>query len=92
MAEFRSGLARRAAATSLLAILSAVPYAMIYVIDRALGVANAARSALWPTAIAPVLVAAVLAAYFVHDSRSRQPKLAAVRPLPPRRRAHERAA
>ncbi len=91
MAKIASGRARQAAAALLLAILSAVPYAMVYATDRGLGVPDAARSALWPTALVPVLVAAVLAVVFVRARTSQQAKLAAVQPLA-QRRAHDRAA
>lgn len=72
MVKIASGWARQATAASLLALLSALPYAMVYVIDRGLGGPNAARSALWPTAVVPVLVAAVLAVQFVRARVSRQ--------------------
>ena len=91
MAKIASGRARQAVAASLLAVLSAVPYAMVYATDRELEVPNAARSALWPTALVPVLVAAVLAVHFVRARTSQQAKLAAVQPLA-QRRAHDRAA
>lgn len=91
MAKIASGRAWQAAAASLLALLSALPYAMVYVLDRGLGAPNAARSALWPTAVVPVLVAAVFAVQFVRARTSRQAELAAVQPLA-QRRAHDRAA
>ena len=91
MAKIASGRVRQAAAALLLAVLSAVPYAMIYATDRGLGAPNAARSALFPTALVPVLVAAVLAVHFVRARTSQQAKLAAVQP-PAQRRAHDHAA
>jgi hypothetical protein len=91
MAKIASGRARQAAAAWLLAVLSAVPYAIVYATDRGLGVPSAARSALWPTAVVPVLVAAVLAVRFVRARTSQQAMLAAVQPLA-QRRAHNRAA
>jgi hypothetical protein len=91
MVKIASGRAGQAAAFALLAVLSALPYAMIYVIDRGLEVPDAAASALWPTAVVPVLVAAVLAVHFVPARNSQQTKLAAVQRLA-LRRAHDRAA
>jgi hypothetical protein len=91
MVKIASARARQAAAASLLAVLSALPYAMVYAIDRGLGVPTAARSALWPTAVVPVLVAAVLAVHFVRARTSQQAKLEAVQPLA-QRRTHARAA
>jgi hypothetical protein len=91
MAKIASGRVRQALAASLLAVLSAVPYAMVYAAERGLGVPDAARSALFPTAVVPVLVAAVLVVHFVRARASQQAKLAAVQPLA-QRRAHARAA
>jgi hypothetical protein len=91
MVKIASGRARQAAALSLLAVLSAVPYAMVYAIDRGLGVPNALRSALWPAAVVPALVAGVLVVHFVRARTSQQANLAAVAPLA-QRRAHDRAA
>lgn len=73
--------ARQAVAASLLAVLSALPYAMIYLIDRGLGVPHAARSALWPTAVVPVLVATVFAVHLVRARISPQARFAAVQAL-----------
>lgn len=60
MASTASVRTRRAAAVLFLAILSVLPYAMVYGIDRVLGAPDAARAALWPTAVVPVLVAALV--------------------------------
>jgi hypothetical protein len=90
MARITSTQARQAAAAALLAVLSALPYAIVYGIDRALEVPHAARAALWPTAVVPVLVAALLAVQFVGGRSSQQARLAAVQPLS--KREQERAA
>jgi hypothetical protein len=66
--------ARQAMGASLLAVLSVLPYAIIYAIDRGLGVPDAARSALWPTAVVPVLVAAVVAVPVLRARASHQAK------------------
>jgi hypothetical protein len=91
MVKIASGRARQAAAVALFAVLSALPYAVIYVLDRGLEVPDAARSALWPTAVVPLLVAALLTVHFVPARTSRRTNSAAVRRLD-RRRTHERAA
>jgi len=60
MSIIGSAKAGNAAGALFLAVLSVLPYAMVYGIDRVLGAPNAARAALWPTAIVPVLVVALL--------------------------------
>ncbi len=91
MSSIGSARARQAAAALFLAVLSALPYVMVYGIDRMLGAPDAARAALWPTAVAPVLVAAVLAVQVLRAHTSQRAKLGVVRPLV-QKRAHDRAA
>lgn len=92
MLKISSGRTRQAAAVVLLEVLSGLPYAIVFGLDRALGVPNAASSALWPTAVAPVIVTAVLAFRAVRARTGRQPKLATVQQRAWARPAHDRAA
>jgi hypothetical protein len=78
MFKIAAGRARRSAAAFALMALSAVPYATVYGIERALGVPNAWASALWPTAAAPVLVAALLVVTLL---RLRAPQAVGLQPL-----------
>ena len=72
MASIDSVRTRRAAAVLFLAVLSALPYAMVYCIDRALDAPNAARAALWPTAVVPLLVAALVLVPLLRARHSRR--------------------
>jgi len=90
MASIGSARTKRVAAVLFLAVLSALPYAMVYGIDRALEAPDAARAALWPTAVVPVLVAA-LVAFQLRRGRSARGATVVVRPVV-RREVARRAA
>jgi len=51
--------------------LSAVPYLVVYVIERVMGAPSPLASALWPTAVAPVLVGALVAVVLLRSRPSR---------------------
>ena len=72
-----SRVLRLVPAVLLVGVLSATPYVLVYGIDRILGAPDAARAALWPTAITPVLVGAAFAFELAQDRRSRRRNAAA---------------
>jgi len=71
MTRTSSRRTKQAAAAALVLVLSAVPSVVTYGLYRVLEVRSAAASALWPSAVAPILVAAWLA---VHLVRNRGPR------------------
>jgi hypothetical protein len=88
MSISRSARATQAAAAALLAVISAVPYTIEYAVDRTFGAPNAATAALWPTAVAPVLVAALFAVQVLRERASRPAKVAVAQPPAPWRTRH----
>lgn len=92
MTRTSSRRTRQAADAALLLTLSALPYAVIYGLYRLFELRSAAASALWPGAVAPILVAACLAVHFARNRASRPARPAAIRHQPSTARTSHRAA
>jgi len=75
----RKGFVQQIIEGSALVALSVLPYLTVYVLDRVLGVPNAATQALWPAVIAPIAVAIAVGAVLVRarsQATSRERKVA----------------
>jgi len=68
---FKTERGSHIAAGFVLMALSAVPYVIVYAIERVMGAPDALASALWPTAVAPVLVGALVALVLLRGRPSR---------------------
>jgi len=80
MASTATAGTKRAAGALFLAILSALPYAIVYGLDRVFEAPHAAQAALWPAAVVPVLVAALVVSQLRRDHGSRRAQRVVVRP------------